>query len=1192
MTAQEFNQLFGGVLFETLKNPDLAKIMETDGVATNLNNLMQELSQAAARAYSWVNKNLKEGEDIQKLFNDDGAKLMRACYTKLAAVNDRFKGLSSNPKYSGRITAETRKLFDRVSNAVGKKEENVENIGGKLNSAEKIKVNKGYYFPDSQFSNQYKIDTRKSQNNLFAHIPCAEDVVQEDNLACYFLAPLRVIAAKHPEKILDLVHDNGDGTVTFKLYPLDGNMDTNFTGKKNEMLITVDNTLPGIDPQSRRWVRLFEKALAASRTMNIAGHMPDKDDLKKKIDMNSFEGGEPLVSLSVLDPTNSGSYTGREKANKMLVSMNNMLDVNKVLAKQINDAKEKGKLMCLCSGVHVFTVTDIETDIAGEVTLKCYDQQRQKNFDVTLDSMLEGKSYERYDRFVIYDYGDQGKSHDASYFSLNEIRNSVQLHSMDPNYKVPLRTKDWVDGVLNGEITSQVEFAEEDNKKLEELIDKILDAGIFDDIYELTDVWGRIDHIKKGTYKEDLPLDDYEKEYLNDLTREHLWIRLSEMRKENEVAPENNEEQKPEEQHVEEVKLEEPVKQAEAPMPNDISLGIAYREMMRHNDVISSILECRPDDYIMPEGLSENEKTAELLKLLQNDSMRLSKLNDDDRNLMMVKIDSVLSAWRHGDYDDKLAIPTSVKAHRDLITAEVLYDRIAKIQDQNEINYTKILADAKKANEEIFKEESKEEPVPVKEEVKEEIVQEEVKEEPVQEEVKEEVKNEAVQEEVKEDPVQEEVPKEEPQIDLKQQERIKQQVNQDLNNLLTIFDNQMIQNVMSMQNIDEYRLPGHLDELKERAQGITDLFDGHALDKEYAKTVLDQIDESIDSFKYMLVYVADDLHVIAAENKEAFPGLSGYYDSLVASMEHFDEYKTNVRNHICKEAGLEEIVEEEVKEEVKNEAVQKKVKEEPQIAPAQNEVPQQVITSQAVAFYDVKYGNVLNKLAKDLESTKGFFTRDSDAFKRLNEYLNSVDDFSNLDKDALDEAIDNIRGLVNDYQNHMKNKPIDNDRRRNREGIADKLSAICDEYSSDEPKNYADSIINRDECYGVIKEELGKKAGYDIPALKDAFGRLMIMNIMDAKAHGKHQLGSFDEDAVSDYAEKFANTDTVMKMIKDVDSLKALVADYEANPGLLSTKTESKLAADMLKNMANEKNIDKKLADERTVQQNDNSMQM
>ena len=54
--------------------------------------------------------------------------------------------------------------------------------------------------------------------------------------------------------------------------------------------------------------------------------------------------------------------------------------------------------------------------------------------------------------------------------------------------------------------------------------------------------------------------------------------------------------------------------------------------------------------------------------------------------------------------------------------------------------------------------------------------------------------------------------------------------------------------------------------------------------------------------------VADDLHVIAAENKEAFPGLSGYYDSLVASMEHFDEYKTNVRNHICKDAVCGRVV--------------------------------------------------------------------------------------------------------------------------------------------------------------------------------------------------------------------------------------------------------------------------------------------
>ena len=239
-----------------------------------------------------------------------------------------------------------------------------------------------------------------------------------------------------------------------------------------------------------------------------------------------------------------------------------------------------------------------------------------------------------------------------------------------------------------------------------------------------------------------------------------------------------------------------------------------------------------------------------------------------------------------------------------------------------------------------------------------------------------------------------------------------------------------------------------------------------------------------------------------------------------------------------------------------------------------------------------KYKAALNKFAKDIESTKGFFTRDSDEFKKLNSYLNSAGDFTKLSNDEFAVAFRRVKELTDDYKAYIKTKPIDNSRRLNRAGIADQISAIYDDFTSGNKNKHVDSIVERDKCFEIIDREISKKNGYDIPALRNAFGRLMVMNVIDSQAHSQNKLGSFDKQAVSEYAERFAETDTISRMIRDIDSLKTLVSEYKENPGLLSTKTETKLADSMLNAMADEKNIDKKLAAERAVQKEEPAVKL
>lgn len=103
---------------------------------------------------------------------------------------------------------------------------------------------------------------------LFPHEPCANDVSQGYLGDCYFVAGLAGIADRYPEKIREMMQDNGDGTVTVKFYQL--------TNSHNEdhytpILVTVDKTVP-TDKSTKDdryaehslWVQVFERAYAAS----------------------------------------------------------------------------------------------------------------------------------------------------------------------------------------------------------------------------------------------------------------------------------------------------------------------------------------------------------------------------------------------------------------------------------------------------------------------------------------------------------------------------------------------------------------------------------------------------------------------------------------------------------------------------------------------------------------------------------------------------------------------------------------------------------------------------------------------------------------------------------------------------------------------------------------------------------------
>ncbi len=115
----------------------------------------------------------------------------------------------------------------------------------------------------------------RTEDVLFPHPPCIQDVEQGGLGDCYFMASLAALVENDPQFIRKNLRDNGNGTVTVRLYD-DG----------NPFYVNVEKTV--VKDQKNRaayasgslWVQMYEKALTVSGLM--ARYM--KKDPKEKFD--------------------------------------------------------------------------------------------------------------------------------------------------------------------------------------------------------------------------------------------------------------------------------------------------------------------------------------------------------------------------------------------------------------------------------------------------------------------------------------------------------------------------------------------------------------------------------------------------------------------------------------------------------------------------------------------------------------------------------------------------------------------------------------------------------------------------------------------------------------------------------------------------------------------------------------------
>lgn len=153
-------------------------------------------------------------------------------------------------------------------------------------------------------------DLRKAP--LFPHTPSPQDVQQFLIGDCFLLATLSEIAAKHPEKIEEMIRDNHDGTATVRFYHRTQNGDG--PDAFSPFYVTVDKVANLGQARDSLWVQTIERAYT------VSGLLESQYDLRNK----SVGGVKPNVQDQTNDydaPHPWGTY-GRVRPNGWVPSFN------------------------------------------------------------------------------------------------------------------------------------------------------------------------------------------------------------------------------------------------------------------------------------------------------------------------------------------------------------------------------------------------------------------------------------------------------------------------------------------------------------------------------------------------------------------------------------------------------------------------------------------------------------------------------------------------------------------------------------------------------------------------------------------------------------------------------------------------------------------------------------------------------
>ena len=139
------------------------------------------------------------------------------------------------------------------------------------------------------------------------------NIEQGDTGDCYFLAALLTVAARAPDTILNMVHDNGNGTYTVSFH-------SKYDGVPDPVKVTVSGDLPyrrgkpvenGIEKiggKNVSWAAIIEKGWAAANRNSYKGI--EGTDLSNAQDHDVHNGLYAITGKEGVDRNPGGPMTG------------------------------------------------------------------------------------------------------------------------------------------------------------------------------------------------------------------------------------------------------------------------------------------------------------------------------------------------------------------------------------------------------------------------------------------------------------------------------------------------------------------------------------------------------------------------------------------------------------------------------------------------------------------------------------------------------------------------------------------------------------------------------------------------------------------------------------------------------------------------------------------------------------------
>ena len=127
---------------------------------------------------------------------------------------------------------------------------------------------------------------------LFSHEPCIEDVLQGGLGDCYLIGTIATIVERSPDFIKKMMEEKEDGTVNVRLYDAEG----------NKVYVNVKKTVPKEYSQGALWVKLIEKAYVVSGLVD--GHKKYTESLdraKEDLKDPNINPGSKRESQRIID---------------------------------------------------------------------------------------------------------------------------------------------------------------------------------------------------------------------------------------------------------------------------------------------------------------------------------------------------------------------------------------------------------------------------------------------------------------------------------------------------------------------------------------------------------------------------------------------------------------------------------------------------------------------------------------------------------------------------------------------------------------------------------------------------------------------------------------------------------------------------------------------------------------------------